>query len=224
MNRQILTCGLLASVGLLSGCAQLDARNAARQPPPPPARPPGPPRPELALETPLCPVTGRPVNFLIRTTGPDGCVYFCSKDCVTTYAADSQTYADGVAWQREILSYRPRVQVRCPVSGDPADPETFTDLCGERVYFCKSCSSCGAKYEAHPEQYAAALEACYTYQTRCPVTGVKIDPNAYARTASGAPIYFCCDACAGKLRSDPAKYALNLEEQGIKPDPKMLKD
>lgn len=220
MFRWTLVCGLLTCTGLF-GCAQFDAHRA---PPPPPARPPGPPHPELVQEQARCPVTGRPVNFLVRTDGPQGRVYFCAPECLPTYRAAPEQYADAVAWQREILSYKPRVQVLCPVSGEPVDPRRFADVEGQRVYFCEACGACKTKYEDHPARYATALEASYTYQTRSPVTGVRISPAAYTTTPSGARIYFCCAACANKLLREPERYAHNLEAQGVRLDADTLKE
>ena len=97
-----------------------------------------------------------------------------------------------------------------------SDGKTFVMVEGKGVSFC--CKGCVAEYETEPAKYAAKLEASYTYQTRCPVMGGKIDPAAYTDLPTGERIYLCCPSCGDKLRKDPAKYAPKLAAQGINID------
>jgi YHS domain-containing protein len=89
------------------------------------------------------------------------------------------------------------------------------------VYFC--CGDCVPKYKASPAKYRAKLEASYTYQTRCPVSGKKIDPAAYVDLKTGERIYLCCEDCGAKVSKEPEKYAPKLAEQGVNLDLKKLK-
>jgi YHS domain-containing protein len=169
---------------------------------------------------PLCPVMGRPVDFSVRTVTDDGPVYFCCPGCIARFEKDRAQYGDKVAAQRQALSTLRHVQVSCPVTGNPIDGKTFVFSGGEGVNFC--CEKCPPKYEQDPARYKAKLRASYTYQTRCPVSGETIDPTAYVDVPTGQRIYLCCKGCAEKLLKDPAAYAANLEQQGIKLDVQKL--
>lgn len=171
-------------------------------------------------ELPLCPVTGEPVNFTVKTMTKDGPVYFCCAACIKKFEAAPAKYAKEVALQRKQLHARDRVQVTCPVTGEPIDKNVFITKGDAKIYFC--CAGCKPKYEAHPEKYEAKLKAGYTYQTRCPVMGGQIDPKVFTDLPTGERIYFCCKGCSGKLLKDLQKYAKNLEKQGIRLDVKKL--
>jgi YHS domain-containing protein len=171
---------------------------------------------EAPLPEAKCPVTGNPINFAVSVATDDGPVFFCCKNCIPKYEADPAKYADKVAAQRKALADWPKVQVLCPVSREPVDPKVFIEYEGAKVYFC--CKGCIEKFQKDPEKYKAALANSYTYQTKCPVTGNAIDPEARV-----GKIYFCCKNCPKKFFADPAKYAPNLEAQGFKFDPADLK-
>jgi YHS domain-containing protein len=175
---------------------------------------------ESAEPPPPCPVSGKPANLLVRIVRADGPVYFCCAECIDRFEQDAQGYRNLVEMQRQVLAVRPHVQVTCPINGDPVLPDRYTDLFGERVYFCTSCDSCKDLYEADPEHYAAALEASYTYQTRCPLTGRRIDPRQFVELAQGGPyVYFCSSRCKDIYRAAPARYADSLVAQGVNPNP-----
>ncbi|HUW82148.1 MAG TPA: hypothetical protein VMZ31_05035 [Phycisphaerae bacterium] len=204
-----LMLALAGLVGGVCGCAQLKTHPSIER------------VAELeAVEPPPCPVSGRPANLLVRIVRPDGPVYFCRAECISRSEQDPQGYRDLVEMQRQMLTVRPRVQVTCPINGDPVTPRRHTDLFGERVYFCSSCDSCKDLYEADPEQYAAALEASYTYQTRCAVTGRQIDPRQSVELARDGPyVYFCSSGCKRIYEGAPGRYADNLVAQGVNPNP-----
>jgi YHS domain-containing protein len=166
---------------------------------------------------PKCPVTGEAVNLAVRVATDAGPVFFCCKDCIPRYQANPAVYADKVTAQRKALADRAKVQVTCPVSGDPADRKVSVESDGKKVYFC--CPGCINKYRADPGKFAAALANGYTYQTTCPVMGEPIDPKAFTTTADGERIYFCCDQCDAKFFANPAKYAPNLVAQGYTVNP-----
>lgn len=160
-----------------------------------------------------CPVTGEPANLALSVPTDDGPVFICCKGCARKLQAEPEKYAAAVAEQREALAARPKVQVTCPVSGEPADPKVGIDHEGTEVHFC--CAGCVDKYKADPGKYKSALANSYTYQTRCPVTEEPIDPSAFTTLANGAKVYFCCKGCEKKLFANPAEYAPKLAAQGV---------
>lgn len=180
-----------------------------------PAKGPGEGKPGESKPAPLpkCPVMDEPINFLVSTMTKDGPVYFCCDMCITKSKKDPQKYAEKVLKQRKELATRERVQVACPISGESIDKKVFTGDGKDRVYFC--CKDCIKKYTENPAKYAEKLATSYTYQTRCPVMGGKIDPTVSAKLPTGERIYFCCRGCDKKLLKNPRKYAENLEKQGI---------
>ncbi len=169
-----------------------------------------------------CPVRGEPANLAVSTPTDDGPVFFCCKKCIKRYAADPDKFAKVVAQQRKALAKHPKVQVTCPVSGNPVDQKVYTEHKGRKVYFC--CPDCIPKFEADPGKFKRALANSYTYQTRCPVSGEPINPEALATLKSGEKIHFCCNKCKKKLLSDPARYASKLEAQGLTIDPEKIKE
>lgn len=169
---------------------------------------------------PLCPVMGDPVDFSIKTMTDDGPVYFCCKMCIKKLEKGPDRYAAKIAAQRAALKKLKRLQVNCPVGGHPIDGKTFAMIRGRGVYFC--CEPCVPKYDTEPAKYQAKLEASYTYQTKCPITGEKIKPTVFADLPTGQRVYFCCPGCDKKLLADPEKYAPKLAAQGINLDVKKL--
>lgn len=176
---------------------------------------------------PLCPVMGETVDFTVKTMTDDGPVYFCCDPCIKKFEKEPAKYTEKLTAQREALRKMERIQVTCPVSGNPIDGKT-TILARDKkvVDFC--CKRCVSKFEnvdnteADNKRLNAKLEACYTYQTRCPVSGDKINPTAFTDLPTGQRIYLCCSGCSEKLLKDPAKYAPKLAEQGINVDLKKL--
>jgi YHS domain-containing protein len=162
---------------------------------------------------PACFVMGEPLDFNIKVVTDDGPVYFCCRPCTRKFKSDPEKYAALVKEQREALAKVERVQVTCPVNGDPIDPKVSSRHGDQTVYFCNA--QCQAEYDKEPARYAAKLLDCYTYQTKCPIGDEKIDPTAFADLPTGERIYLCCKPCAEKLLADPAKYAEKLSAQGI---------
>ncbi len=171
---------------------------------------------DFASVSPMCPVMDEPINVCWSTPTEGGPVYFCCKGCIEKYTADPAKYAAKVQKQREALAKLDKVQVRCPVSGEPVDRKVSIEHGGRQVFFC--CPDCIGKYEKEPAKYAAALANSYSYQTKCPVMGGKINPKSFTVLPTGETIYYCCDGCDAKLKADPAKYNANLLAQGIKID------
>ncbi len=162
---------------------------------------------------PECPVMGEEVDFSLSVSTDDGPVYFCCPRCIGKFEKDPGKFAKFVTAQHKALADLPKVQVACPLSGRPIDPEAFVQVDGQKVYAC--CTRCTAKYEKTPEKFAAGLAAGYTYQTKCPVSGKAIDPAAFTTLKSGFNVYFCCDGCKDKFAKEPGKYKASLESQNI---------
>jgi len=181
----------------------------------PAQEPPKVPRPDIqparGPRLPLCPVTGGPIDFSFKTMTDDGPVYFASDEAIKKFNENPELYATKVTEQRAALAKLARVQVNCPVTGNPIDGKTFVYTEGQGVYFC--CQNCPPKYD--PAKYRANLAAGYTHQTRCPVDDEQIDPTVYADLPTGQRVYFCCKGSYDKFLKNPTKYAAKLATQGI---------
>lgn len=163
-------------------------------------------------ELPSCPIMGEPINLAVSTPTDDGPVYFCCKGCIKKYKADPEKYAVDFAKQRKALAKMPKVQVKCPVTGEPNDPDVYTEHNGQKVSFC--CEGCLSKYTADAGKYKANLANSYTFQTRCPVMDEEITPNTFTELPSGETIYYCCKGCSKKMMANPEKYVSKLMKQG----------
>jgi YHS domain-containing protein len=173
------------------------------------------------VKLPVCPVMGETINFSVSTETEDGPVYFCCPGCIGKFKKDPDKYVKGLAEQRAVLAKLDKVQVACPVTGEELDPTKQIEHDGEKLTFC--CGGCIRKFKQDPAKYKAGLAASYTYQTKCPVSGERIDPASSTVLPTGETIYFCCDGCAKKLLADPAKYADNLAKQGTPINPAKIK-
>jgi len=162
---------------------------------------------------PRCPIMDEPIDFSVSTDTADGPVYFCCAGCIKKYNATPKKFAKLVATQRSMLAKRDKVQVKCPVSGEPTDPKITATHNGETVSFC--CKSCAKKFTADPAKYKAGLASAYTYQTKCPVMGGTVVPDAMSVLPTGETVYYCCGGCDKKFMGNIAKYAPKLAEQGI---------
>ncbi len=162
---------------------------------------------------PRCPVVDEPVNLAVSMATDDGPVFFCCKGCIKKYKASPDKYAKIVTAQRMALASREKIQVTCPVSGNPVNQDTFVESNGEKVYFC--CKDCAGEYKNNPSKYASALANSYTHQTTCPVMDEEINPQVFTKTASGNKIYFCCKGCDKKFAKNPKKYIPKLVAQGL---------
>jgi YHS domain-containing protein len=166
---------------------------------------------ELKTEPPLCPVMDEPVDFSIKLQTDQGPVYFCCKKCVRVFESKPERFAEKVKAHRQALAKMPKVQVACPLTGDPIDKKAFVEVGGQKVWTC--CMKCANRYKESPEKFAKGLADSYTYQTICPVMGEKIDPSVFV-DAGGKSVYFCCTRCTGTFFKDPAKFVPKLEAQG----------
>lgn len=190
--------------------AQHASPTATLGPRAPVAQPPGA-ESAKGPQLPADPVTGEPIDFSFKTMAEDGPVYFSSDAAIDKFKQNPDAYATRVTEQRAALAKLPRVQVNCPVTGNPIDGQTFVYTDGQGVYFC--CQKCPPKYD--PARFKAALAGSYTYQTRCPVDGETIDPTAYTDLPTGQRVYFCCKGDIERFSRSPARYATRLAAQGI---------
>jgi len=161
---------------------------------------------------PKCPIMGGTVNLAVSTPTDDGPVFFCCPGCIGKYTAAPTKFADVVAAQRKILADRPKVQVKCPVTGEQVDPQAFIEKDGKKIFFC--CKGCIPKYEADPAKYKNGLANSYTYQTKCPVSGEAIDARTSVTLPDGEMIYTSGTENIKKLIAEPSKYTANLAQMG----------
>jgi len=168
---------------------------------------------EPATALPNCPVMDEPISLAASVRTDDGPVFFCCDECIKKYQANPSKYADKVAAQRQALATRPKVQTACPVTGEPAKADVTVDHSGGKVQLC--CKGCISKFQKDPAKYKANLANSYTYQTKCPVSGEDISPEAFTAVAGGQKVYFCCKNCVKKYTAEPANYEAKLAAQGF---------
>ena len=87
-------------------------------------------------------------------------------------------------------------QTICPVMGNKINKNVYTDIQGQRVYFC--CPGCIETMKADPDKYFKKVAKdgvrFENIQTVCPVTGEKIDTTV-STYYEGRTVYFCCNNC-----------------------------
>lgn len=160
----------------------------------------------------LCPVSGGPAkesNFVMYKTKK---LYFCCPGCPKKFEADPAKFMAQV--NSQLFATRQAVQVGCPVSGKPVNPDATVAFGEENVGFC--CNGCKGKYEkASDEEKLAMLFGAsskgFTLQTACPVSGKPIKATAVAEH-EGQNVYFCCDGCPTAFKKDPAKFVAKLPQ------------
>ena len=100
----------------------------------------------------------------------------------------------------------------CPVSGQPAVENKTVDYKGGKVYFC--CGDCAAAFGKDTAKFAtkANLQLAATgqaIQTKCPLTGGKLNPDANVEIA-GVKVGFCCNKCEAKASETKGDAQMNL--------------
>jgi YHS domain-containing protein len=161
-----------------------------------------------------CPVSGQPAIEASMVELPDGGgkVYFCCKNCPKAYKADPEKYT--LAVNRQLLETEQIVQVGCPISGGPVNEETLVEVGAAKAGFC--CKNCLAKYNKADDDEKlkimfANLEKGFTNQTKCPVSGKPINPEA-SLEYEGKQVYFCCPNCPKAFEANPAKFVEKLPQ------------
>ena len=90
-----------------------------------------------AVEPIQCPVTGRPIDLNVSIEFEGRRVYFADATAREKFLDDPGQYAEAVRKQWDLMR-PPRVQVLCPVTGKPVDPEVSTLWNGVRIYFASA--------------------------------------------------------------------------------------
>jgi YHS domain-containing protein len=116
-------------------------------------------------------------------------------------------------------------QEMCPVMGEKINKEFYSDVQGQRVYFC--CAMCKPKFKADPDSFfqkAAADGVVFeNIQKVCPISGEKIDKKIYS-DYEGRRVFFCCRKCRSLFAADPMKYLkrLDMPADSVKWDKDMM--
>ena len=196
MTKLVLPLCLLACVA-----ARAAAQPATTQPAAPPTATTQPATTAPATLIP-CPVTGRPIDRAVVTRFRNKWVYFADADALRKFETDPYEYADQV--QRQWALDRPlRVQVRCPVTGRPIDPQIYDGRGETAVFFATAAAR--DEYRADPARFASKLDDSFTYQAGCGTCGGDIVPDV-SLPDDGRVLYFCCRGCRAAFEKDPAAY------------------
>jgi YHS domain-containing protein len=104
-------------------------------------------------------------------------------------------------------------QTICPVMGKAIDSTVYTDIQGQRVYFC--CGSCEKKLKADPDKYfkQAATEGVLfqNIQKTCPISGETLEDRTVFSDYEGRRVYFCCGKCKDKFTANPQEYLKKMD-------------
>ena len=95
-----------------------------------------------ADEAAVCPVSGKPATK-VATEYHGGEVYFCCKNCLKAFAADSDKYS--VKANEQLVKTGQAVQEKCPISGGKVKQGTALEVDGIPVAFC--CKNCRKKVD-----------------------------------------------------------------------------
>jgi YHS domain-containing protein len=113
----------------------------------------------------------------------------------------------------------------CLVMGGKINKKLYSDIQGQRVYFC--CAMCPPKFKADPDSFfqkAAADGVVFeNIQKVCPISGDKIDKKVYS-DYEGRHVFFCCRKCRSLFAADPMKYLkrLDMPADSVKWDKDMM--
>jgi len=131
--------------------------------------------------------------------------------------AGSAFSADSDSKQPKEKTRELKEQTICPVMGNKINKELFTDIQGQRVYFC--CAGCIEPMKSDPDKYfKKAAENGVRFeniQTLCPVSGEKIDSTATIYY-EGRTVSFCCNGCIAEFEKDPQQYLHKLDNPSAK--------
>ncbi|MBI4720199.1 MAG: YHS domain-containing protein [Chitinivibrionia bacterium] len=115
-------------------------------------------------------------------------------------------------------------QTVCPVMGKPIDSASYTDIQGQRVYFC--CDGCAKKLLADPDKYfkQAATDGVLfqNIQKTCPVSGETLEDKTVFSDYEGRRVYFCCKKCQGKFADNAQEYLKKLDVPATSEKPAAL--
>ena len=95
-----------------------------------------------ADEAAVCPISGKPATK-VATEYHGGEVYFCCKNCLKAFAADSDKYS--VKANEQLVKTGQAIQEKCPISGGKVKQGTALEVDGIPVAFC--CKNCRKKVD-----------------------------------------------------------------------------
>ena len=157
-----------------------------------------------------CPVSGAPAKEASAVAYKGANVYFCCNNCPKAFAANTEKFAAKANCQ--LIQTAQGVQVACPLTGKPVNPEKSTEVAGVKVAFC--CDGCKGKAEKADDALAMLFgdfDKAFTTQTKCPLSGKDIKADVSV-THEGKKVYFCCPGCPDGFKADPAKYTAKLPQ------------
>src|SRR5262245_27393105 len=156
-----------------------------------------------AAAGPLCPVSNEPIDgkSFVRYQGQR--VYLCCSDCTAEFNKSPEKYAKAIKAQWDAMPVY-RAQVKCPVTGEKINPAVFVEE--PRYDLCFANEEAKAKFVKDRKAYESKLAESFTYQTKCPVSGNRINP-AFSKEIGGQTVYFCCGGCPPKANEETAKKA-----------------
>ncbi|MBX7167281.1 MAG: hypothetical protein K1X74_13205 [Pirellulales bacterium] len=158
-----------------------------------------------------CPMSGKPAKEDCCSELSGKKVYFCCGNCQSSFDKDPKATAKvHLQW----LETAQMLQVGCPLSGKPVNPDTMCDLGNAKVGFC--CKNCMGKFQKASDEEKLAM-CCediskgYTLQTECPLSGKPVKTDIFVEH-EGKKVYFCCPGCPAGFKADPAKYTAKLPQ------------
>ncbi|MEX2113206.1 MAG: hypothetical protein WD845_08480 [Pirellulales bacterium] len=115
------------------------------------------------------------------------------------------------------------VELKCPLSGKPADATKTVEFNGGKVAFC--CDNCPKAFAKAPEKFAAKanlqlVQSKQLKQVACPLTG---KPAAADKSVDveGVKVGLCCGGCLAKAKKAQGDDLIALlfknTEKGFKP-------
>ncbi|MEW4490379.1 hypothetical protein AB1L42_20000 [Thalassoglobus sp. JC818] len=90
---------------------------------------------------PVCPVSGKDIDKTHSLKHSEATVFFCCPNCPKAFEANTEKFAPKA--NHQIVVTKQAKQVKCPISGQPLNPEMMTAVSDVKVEFC--CDKCLAK-------------------------------------------------------------------------------
>ncbi|TWT39919.1 hypothetical protein KOR42_50410 [Thalassoglobus neptunius] len=94
--------------------------------------------------SPVCPVSGKDIDKTHSLKHLEANVYFCCPNCPKAFEANTEKFAPKA--NHQVVVTKQAKQVKCPISGQPLNPEMATPVSDVKVEFC--CDKCLAKVKA----------------------------------------------------------------------------